>query len=230
MEDNLDIINGLVNFRKLLIKNRPEIKKYEKIRKLHEDVLYSLENYLIKNIDKKSNETTKCLTNEKFFYPIDLDSRSESNRSILFEIFIFKTHPDLKSITEEYVEKNKFRNPDKIKMLNAMNNSVVGLFKVVDVDFDSCIVTYEDVFTHKKYKLMDISFSTIYSKSYDGIYMYNRLITYDNITFGTGSPISFLNSDKKVKDFIKKHNYKNHSNLYRCLYLYYLCSEVNNEL
>lgn len=224
MENNIDITNGLINFRKLLIKNRPEIKLYEKTRELYEDVLDSLENYLIKVIANKSTEMTKCLEKENFNYLIDFDSRDEDNKSILLEMFIYKVSLNFKSITEEYIEKNKFRNVEKIKMLDAMNNSVVGLFKVINIDFDNCYVTYEDIFTHKTYKIIDITFSTIYKNLYKekDLYVYNRLISYEGITLGSGMHIKINLDDNKFKNFLKKHNYNKYSDLYRCLYLYYL--------
>ena len=137
---------------------------------------------------------------------------------------MYKVYPSLKSITEEYIEKHKFRNAEKIKMLDVMNNSVVGLFKVINIDFDNCYVTYEDVFTHKTYKIIDITFSTIYKNLYKekDLYVYNRLISYEGIIFGTGMHIKINSDDKKFKNFLKKHNYNKYSDLYRCLYLYYL--------
>lgn len=121
-------------------------------------------------------------------------------------------------------EKHKFRNAEKIKMLDAMNNSVVGLFKVINIDFENCYVTYEDVFTLKTYKIIDITFSTIYKNLYKekDLYVYNRLISYEGITFGTGMHIKINSDDNKFKNFLKKHNYNKYSDLYRCLYLYYL--------
>ena len=54
------------------------------------------------------------------------------------------------------------------------------------------------------------------------LYVYNRLISYESITFGTGMHIKINSDDKKFKNFLKKHNYNKYSDLYRCLYLYYL--------
>lgn len=52
------------------------------------------------------------------------------------------------------------------------------------------------------------------------IYIYNRLITYDGITFGTGIHLNIDSSNNKLIDFINNHDYINSSDLYRCMYLY----------
>lgn len=222
--DNL--VEGLVNLRRYIIKDKPHIKKYEKIRKIHQEIVDSMDDYLCEQINNgtKSREMAICLDNSGLYIPVDLDSENIDDKSILSEIFVYKVYPSLKSITEEYIEKHKFRNAAKIKMLYAMNNSVVGLFKVINIDFDNCYVTYEDVFTHKTYKIIDITFSTIYKNLYKekNLYVYNRLISYESITFGTGMHIKINSDDKKFKNFLKKHNYNKYSDLYRCLYLYYL--------
>ena len=131
--DNL--VEGLVNLRRYIIKDKPHIKKYEKIRKIHQEIVDSIDDYLCEQINNgtKSREMAICLDNSGLDIPVDLDSENIDDKSILSEIFVYKVYPSLKSITEEYIEKHKFRNADKIKMLDAMNNSVVGLFKVINI-------------------------------------------------------------------------------------------------
>ena len=221
-----DLIVDLVNLRKMMLKNNPTIKKYNKARKLHGEILRSMSEYFGNPLvyESKTEEMDESIYQCGINRDIALKANDESDNTILTEIFTYKVFPTLKSITEEYIEKHKFRNAEKIKMLHAMNNSIVGLFKIIDIDYDTCYVTYEDVFTHKKYKLIDVSCATLYKSVYKerDLYIYNRLITYENITFGTGMQIEINTGNKKFKDFIKKHNYKKYSDLYRCLYLYYL--------
>ncbi len=106
-------------------------------------------------------------------------------------------------------------------MLNIMNNSYVGLFVVVDTNRDNGYITYEDVFTHKRIKVIDISMSSTFKVNKKRtIYFYNRIITYDDISVGTGIHCMMTSDNKELMNFIKKHKYKNCNDFSRCLQLY----------
>ncbi len=159
----------------------------------------------------------------------DLDYNDTDDRTILNELFIYKNHPKLTSITEIYLAKNKFKNAEKIKMLNSMKNSYVGLFKVVEVDKNDGYITYEDVFTKKKFKVVDIAMSsTLKIDKKRMVYVYNRIITFEDISFGTGIHCMMTSEHKLLKEFIKKHNYKNCSDFSRCLLLYDMSKKDNS--
>ncbi len=119
---------------------------------------------------------------------------------------MYKNHPKLTSITEIYLQKNKFRNAEKVKMLNSMKNSYVVLFKVIDIAMSSTLKIDK--------KRM--------------IYFYNRIITFDDISFGTGIHCMMTSEHKLLQEFIKKHNYKKISVFSRCLLLYNLSKKDNN--
>lgn len=127
---------------------------------------------LSESFESIHDDLIKEIPNLEFY----LDESNEDDANILAELFIYKNHPKLKSITEIYIENNKFRNEEK--MLNCMNNSYVGLFKIIDSDSKNGYVTYEDVFTKKRFKIIDISLSSTFNKkNKQTIYMYNRIIT-----------------------------------------------------
>ncbi len=158
-----------------------------------------------------------------------MDYNDTDDRTILNELFIYKNHPKLTSITEIYIAKNKFKNAEKIKMLNSMKNSYVGLFKVVEVDRNDGYITYEDVFTKRKFKVIDIAMSsTLKIDKKRMVYVYNRIITFEDISFGTGIHCMMTSEHKLLKEFIKKHNYKNCSDFSRCLLLYDMSKKDNS--
>ena len=148
---------------------------------------------------------------------------------IFYELFMYKTHHKIPSLTEIYIKKNIFKDKDKVKMLYAMKDSVVGLFKITNYDYLNGYVTYQDVFTKKKYKIIDVAMSSIGTLNQKKeLYIYNRIITYDKISFGTGLPCVFEGSNKRLKEFIKKHKYNNCSDYSRCLMLYDIAKEKGN--
>lgn len=191
-----------------------------------------MESYIIDekyNIADSYNSICDDVGSEIIGLDFVLDSNDVDDRTILNELFMYKNHPKLTSITEIYLQKNKFRNAEKAKMLNSMKNSYVGLFKVIDVDIDNGYITYEDVFTNKKFKVIDIAMSsTLKIDKKRMIYFYNRIITFDEISFGTGIHCMMTSEHKLLQKFIKKHNYKKVSDFSRCLLLYNLSKKDNN--
>lgn len=228
-----DLSDLLMKLNRMQLNSKKHIKKYNKLRRLHGEILDSMIDYIrsgkyvlednFKIICNDINKETPQLN----FY-LDLDDEDDS--TILTELFVYKNYPKLKSITEIYLEKNKFRNADKIKMLNCMKNSYVGLFKIIGIDRNEGYVTYEDVFTKKKFKVIDIALSsTLRINKNKMIYVYNRIITFDDISFGTGIHCMMTSDHKLLKKFIKNHKYKKTSDFERCLLLYDI-SKKDNEL
>lgn len=137
--------------------NKKHIKNYNKLRKLHGEIIDSMENYIIDgkyNVSDYYNSIYNDIDKEILELDFDLDSNDVDDRTILNDLFMYKNHSKLMSITEIYLQKNKFRNEEKIKMLNSMKNSYAGLFKVVDTDRNDGYITCEDVFTKKKFKVI----------------------------------------------------------------------------
>lgn len=227
-----EISTMLINLNKLQLNSKKHIKKYNKLRKLHSEIIDSMENYIIDgkySISDNYNSIYRNINKEIPELDFDLDSNDVDDRTILNDLFMYKNHSELMSITEIYLQKNKFRNEEKVKMLNSMKNSYVGLFKVIDTDRSDGYITYEDVFTKKKFKVIDIAMSsTLKVDKKRMIYVYNRIITFDDISFGTGIHCMMTSEHKLLKEFIKNHKYKNYSDFSRCLLLYDLSKKDND--
>lgn len=227
-----EISGMLINLNKLQLNSKKHIKKYNRLRNLHSEIIDSMENYIIDgeyNISDYYKSIYDDINNEIPELDLDLDSNDVDDRTILNDLFMYKNHSKLMSITEIYLQKNKFRNEEKIKMLNSMKNSYVGLFKVINTDRNDGYITYEDVFTKKKFKVIDIAMSsTLKVDKKRMIYVYNRIITFDDISFGTGIHCMMTSEHKLLQEFIKNHKYKNYSDFSRCLLLYDLSKKENN--
>ena len=86
----------------------------------------------------------------------------------------------IESICKNYLEKDKYSNKDKRKILEAISNSKVCSFKIISVDYYNAYVIIEDIETKERFKIIDISLSA--SPIEDKIYS-NRIITIDDISF-----------------------------------------------
>ena len=221
---SVEISNMLINLNKYFLNSKEHIKKYYKLRRLHSEILDNMEDYIMSgkyNINKEFQVARKKIDKEVGNIRINLNYNDDNDMSVFTELFIYKNHPTLVSVTEVYLQKHKFRKEEKIKMLNSMMNSHASLFKIVDVDSTNGYVIYEDVFTKQKFKIIDIAMSctsTIDNKK--ATYVYNRIITYDNISFGTGIPCIMTYKFKPLQKFIEKYKNKSISGFAKCLMLY----------
>lgn len=219
-----EISNMLVNLNRFQLNRKNHIKKYNKLRKLHGEILDSMENYILsdKYDTTKYNDTINSELG-KFVdeFDMDFDLNNADDVTVFFELFVYNNHPDIPSVTDIYLKSNKFKNLEKVKMLECMKNSYVGLFKVISVDRDDGYVTYQDVYTKKKFKIIDIAMSSTLSiNKKRELYTYNRIITYEDISFATGIHCNFFSDCKSLITFINNHNYKKCSSFIRCLLLY----------
>ena len=224
-----EISSMLINLNRLRLNRKAHIKKYNKLRILHSEIIDNMEDYILNN--KYNIEKFKNIIKDEFENAnnIKLDIYNDDDSTILLELFVYKNHPKIPSITDIYLKNNKFRNKEKVKMLEAMKNSYVGLFEVIDVDVSDGYVTYRDVFTKKKFKIIDIAMSsTLQISKNKKVYLYNRVITYEDISFSTGIHCNFTSDSKELKKFIKSHNYKNNYNFTRCLMLYNIYRKSNS--
>lgn len=221
--------NFLFQMKDFISESKEHIKKYHKIRKIHGEVLNSMISYyengkydFNRQLNNATNSIMKELNCDFLKFKFGFDSNKENDIRVLYDLIFYKNHKDIISITEEYLNKNKFRSKEKVKMLSAMKNSFVGLFKIVDTDLIDSYVELEDVFTKRKFKIVDMSLSLGGSTS--GFYIYNRIITYEDISFGSGLNIAFNKNDKKIIEYIRNYNVES-SNLVRTLDLYELCKK-----
>ncbi len=227
-----EMSNMLINFNKIQLERKEHIKKYYKYRKIHGEILDSMINYILSgkyNIDDHFDNIREDIYREIPKLHLELDSSDCDEITILNELFMYKNHPKLTSITEIYLKNKKFRNKDKIKLLTSMNNSYVSLFKIIGTDFKNGFVTYEDVFTKKKYKVIDVAMSsTLKIDKKRTIYVYNRIINVENISFGTGIHCMMTSENKLLKEFIKTHKYNKFSDYSRCMLLYDLSKKTKD--
>lgn len=234
-ENNKEVRDFIINLnRRFFLDKEEHIKKYYKARKIHEEVLNSMINYMDREkvpLEEYFKTIAEDIQKETGLLQISIGNETPDEAIIFNELFMYKNHKKIPSLTEIYIDIKKLKEKEKVKMLNAMKDSIVGLFKIIDCDHSSGYVTYEDVFTGKKYKVIDISMSSCEMINKDReIYIYNRIISYDGISFGTGIPIAFSGENKKLKEFIKKYKNKECSDFSKCLLLYDISKNSANRI
>ena len=205
-----DIVNATVNLNRSLINNKPHIKKYDKVKKIYKDIIDNMKDYILsdsydidENIDKMYLSFMEDNNIDRYNWHVNSDNISDA--LLLEELLIFKNHEDVTSVTEIYLQKNKFRNEEKVKLLQCMNNSFASLFKVISSDVSNGYVVIRDFFTDKEYQVIDINLASTYAfineQGQNNVYIYSRLITYDDISILTGG-ICFVEVINKLKNIL----------------------------
>jgi hypothetical protein len=215
-------LNGLYNLQRLILGSKPHIKAYKKLRKIHTEVARSMlaeidsEKHTLKI--EKPPESGGSLKNAM---PVNVsfDRNTDEGDIAFLEINVYKVAPNVKSLTEIYIEKSRFRKAEKVAMLQNMLNSRRSLYEITETEPFEGLVHLRDVFTGEEIVLTDMAMSMNSNKD---IYAYRRLITVGDITFGDCLSAMFDKKDKFIADFIKKHkkNYDKEGELLRFIELY----------
>jgi len=210
------ILDALYHLHVFTLKDLPHIKAYKKMRKIHSDIQTSMAQHVdAGKFEHKfeaitHTETAETMTQQRksnkspvitFLRDYDLDT--QEGMQAYYDMYIYKMAKNANSITEEYLQKGRYRKPEKIAMLEAMHNSVIGLYEIISVDSSQGYVRLQNVFTNQVHKIIDIAMSM--DDTHMEMYNYRRIITIDDISFGTGLSLSFKKMDKFITDFIKRH-------------------------
>lgn len=214
-DDDVDRAVLLANMRnklhKFLLKDKPHIKMYLKLRKMHSKILDGMMDYY--HTDKFEQKV-----NNAFMSQNTLGNKTKDNTAILFESYfdldtnlgnqafadrmVYKNFPNMPCITEEFIKTNRYRIPEKIEFLHSMLEAKLGLFETINVDSKEGYAYLKEVFTGKEYKITDIGLSG--SCSYTNLYLYTRIVTYRDISFSSGLNLAFSKKDPFIQEFIKK--------------------------
>ena len=221
-----EIINNFViGFQKIMLENKPHIKEYKKIRKLHSEILDSMMNY--NESGKFKQEWSQPVNKNEIMNFQDItiitneyDTSTKLGEQAFANVLIYKNSKYMNCLTEEYINKNKFRKKEKVDFLNSMLNSVAGLFEVLKTDRSMGKVYLKDVLTKKQYCITDIGLSSNFNN--DDFYFYTRIITYNNVSMGTGLNIVFGKKDQFINKWIKENTkeYNNKEEIRRFMEVY----------
>jgi len=215
LEEQNILFSFLNNFRSYFLESKPHIKEYKKIRKLHGDIINSMADYhdsgkFEQKVDlnyasdftsahKKEDrikDNTVILLESSF----DLDTREGTHG--FYDMLIYKNTPNTNCITEEFIQKHRYRKPDKIEFLQSMLDSTLGLFEITKTDSKEGYAYIKEVFTDSEYRITDVALSG--DKNYDKFYIYTRIITYHNVSFSIGLNFIFIKTDPFIKSYIKR--------------------------
>ena len=213
----MDILDTMQGIREMSLEGKPHIKAYNKARKLHQDILSGMLDYYEKGkftqkleIVPKEKEFCKLTKQDELIFlesSFDLDEILQQN--VLIDLLIYKHHPQMNCLTEEFINQKRYKKLEKVEFLESMRDSYLGLFEVIEIDVADAYIDMRNVFTGEEIRIIDIGLSG--SPGIEGIYIYTRMINYQGMTFGTGLNFFFDKQNPFIRDFIKREKKKNES-------------------
>ena len=219
------LLKGINNMHEYFLEKNTHIKEYYKWRKIHSEILDSMSNYiwdgkfnLGNKLNNIENDLIKEVNGNRDIITIDLNLRNDLENRLFIELNVYKNHPKMVSVTEEYIAKNKFKNKEKLELLNAMNDSFISYFEIINKDKNG-YVDLIDLVTGEKYQIIDISLSSPISKN--NCYLYSRIISLNDIKF-TCPLFAYPKNNKKINNYIKNLKDKRKSNIIKTLEAYNL--------
>ena len=234
-----ELINGLYqmqnNFRDFLLKDKPHIKKYKRARKIHGEIMDSMIRYFEsskykENTEKNYMNIIKQQENEIKQLDTFFDTRTQLGVQALANVVIYKNIGNMECITEEFIKNNRYKKKEKEEFLKSMLDSKAGLYEIIKTDFEEAQVYIKNVLNGEVTQLTDIGMSG--NKNNTGHYFYTRIISYDDINFGTGLSLIFDKNDKFIQKWIKdnKKNYNEKQEIIRFLELYNKYRDDENKI
>ena len=220
----------LFGMQEMKLKKKPHIREYRKLRDLHAEVIGDMMEYFYDghyNWSYSDKEAMKKSTSQTSIN-IEFDPNDNLGRQALPNLLIYNHGLESPSISDVFLEKNKYRKPEKVQFVKDMLDSVESLFEIISIDSTNGYATLKDVFNDKEYKLTDLSLSCNYN--YEKVYLYTRIITSKGISFGTGMGMSFVKTDSRIINWIKKHKktYSKKTELSRFTTIYALYQSIRD--
>ena len=238
-EDGDERINELYQFqnnlRDFLLKDKPHIKKYKKARKIHGEIIDSMMRYFEsprykENIEKQYKEIIMQKNNNVHQFDTFFDTRTQLGVQALANVVFYKNIENMNCITEEFLKTNRYKKKEKAEFLKSMLDSKAGLYEIIKTDFEEAQVYLKNVLNGEITKLTDIGMSG--NKNNTGHYFYTRIISYNDINFGTGLSLIFDKKDKFIQKWIKenKKDYNKKQEIFRFLELYNKYRDDENKI
>lgn len=201
------LLSAVQNLRRAILERQPHIKAYYKHRKMHGEIVDAMIRYyddgkFEQEIDMEysfpdTGDVELHLMNATF------DPQTRAGAHCLYDMLIYKPASNMSCIAEDFIQRHRYRKPEKVALLHSMLNSKLGLFEISGTDADKGYAFLKDVFTGAQYKIIDVGLSG--DRHYENFYIYTRLIEYQGICFGTGLNLVFTKADPFIQAHIQKY-------------------------
>jgi len=218
------LLRCMMNMRMALMGEKPHIKEYNKIRKMHGKILDAMVHYYEDGKFERRIDTNS-VSQDMYGKTVQLleshfDFNTETGAQAAYDTFVYKSTRNMSCITEDFIQNSRYKDPEKIELLHSMLNSKLGLFEVTGTNMEEGYAYIKNVFTGTEYTMLDIGLSG--GSHYDTFYLYTRIITFRGFNFGTGLNFIFKKNDSFILKHIQEHkeNFEPNAEFVRFTQLY----------
>ncbi len=202
-EMNLEsIITTAIEAKMYILKDKPHCQKYLEIRHKTDNIFnkmleyYANDNY---NFAVEFEKISKIIYDESTEINKDIVLNWQDDKNILIDLILFKNCSTAKWITSEFLSKNLYENEEEKEILECMLKSQISIYKIIKC-YESGFVEIQDLITNKRMKIVVIASSLGINND---IYILNRIISYNGISFGTGLDLITTSNNKEIDNYLK---------------------------
>lgn len=238
LQEEALLVQALTNMRRYILDEKPHIKAYYKLRKLHGEIIDAMVRYyddgkFTQTIDTNYTKSDRGYAPEAHVLQLlqcEFDLKSHTGVHAFYDMLMYKPAPNMRCITEEFIQKHRYRKAEKVEFLHSMLHSTLGLFEIVGTDPDEGYVFLKEVFTNAEYTITDVALSG--TGNYSEIFLYTRIIDHQGVCLGTGLNFVFRKTDRFIQDYIRQHreDYVPHAEFLRFTQLYNRFSQDPNSI
>lgn len=204
MENNLEpVVNYLINQKINTLNNKPHLQRYLEIRKKTDSISNKMLEYFKEgnyNFDDEFNKISKILYEESTYINENISLNWKDDKDILLDMLLFKNSSNVNCMVSEFLSKKLYEGEEEKKILECMLKSTLSIYKVLK-RHDNGFIEIQDLITKKRIRIVDIAGSLEINED---IYMVNRIISYNGISFGNGISLITNSSNREIDNYLKK--------------------------
>ena len=202
LKANREIEQMLLNIHTYRLRMLPHIKKYRKIRQLHQTLGQKMIDFYHEHpeiqIQRSINEQTEKI--RSFLYHLerfDLDDRLDS---LYYFDSILYPNGFIYDMSSYFLDAHKVRSEQNIAFAKAMQESYLGMFEIIENNREEGRIKIRNLLNGKEIEIIDerLSFLPLPDKCFLW-----RIIEFEEICFQTGFTMMF--DRHELKEWLKKH-------------------------
>lgn len=202
-DNDQELSLALIQINKYLLKDLPHIRKYHKLRNLHQELVQKMIDYYQDHPEQFKKEFKAQTKQGIKLDSMQLDLRNQTDLMFLGDLILYP-HQINVDLCTYFLEHKKVRSLEKIKFVEAMRSSKLGLYEVLSANRNQGTCEIRNMLTGEKLTLVDESLCMNTNLSdYCSVW---RIIQNEDICFQTGFHLIF--KKRQIRKWIKKHKGK----------------------
>lgn len=179
------------------------VKKYRKLRKKHSEIIQKM--YDTFNSSQSLQDEMSCKVEEYLSHPnckadeLSLNLHIDNEKRLFIDLVVYANYKDNNMCTY-FIKNKKVRSRENIDFINAMNESKLGVYEIVECNRETAQGKLRNVLTNEIITLIDES---MFLYENNNFFQVLRVITINGISFQTGLSLPF--EKNHLRKWVKNH-------------------------